>query len=787
MGQNGDERFTGAVIEHQVPTMLFGLKGKALYCDTACSASNVATNMLYQDMRVVRDSLKNYGMSFEDPLTKAVAAGSQFSNMAGPFVGLSAAHMLGVTGRSKTFDMSANGYARSEGFGSKYMCLSSELNSSFDKLVDMIGGCINQDGRSASLTAPNGPSQSALIGLSLRSANRNHLEICMTETHGTGTALGDPIETGSVKVALNPGRKDNLVYQAGKSMTGHLEMGAGSTGIIKNILAVIHQCVFGNCHLRELNSNVDPTGYPAIWPETLVEQHRNYICFGVSSFGFGGTNCRSELWGTCSRGYRRISPVTALSTGELVTRPFKSLDVVGRADALYTTCPKTGASMCWLCGEVDDRVNLMNGQHKCRCVRAEGASYEFCSLVYKGEYVLGGKDIVGAGDPAATIYMVGSWSNWTQYEEMKQTPDGTYVHAVTLGDTRSERFVLSYGADDEQALYPIVPDGSPYARIEGPDSNAAGRSWLIDGKFRNTSIGTLYQVEFKVDLNGNRSLSWEPKITDEEKESLARIVGRDLIQPVAFDHGYSIAGSWTNYRPQAMVQSSSDESIWETSFKLGVLGKVGFNIHRNGSLEQVIYPASDEDQTHLADIPATDVSIPVMGPDANHENKRWCVTGSNGEVVTVQLIVHPGALSVSVKSKNNDKVWNSPTVEKTRYYCVGSHNNWGTWAESDEQYELIEDVYEPGLFTSSVVIGEDGWQEFQIIVDKDWSRILHPNRSSPLDFAMAGSLALGPDGAQCHGLNWSVAGPMGTVFHVVLDLRSEENGPAVYFKAAKTP
>ncbi len=68
-----------------------------------------------------------------------------------------------------------------------------------DTAVGLIrGSAVNQDGRSASLTAPNGPSQVAVIEHALRNAGVGPEEVTYVETHGTGTALGDPIEFGAL-------------------------------------------------------------------------------------------------------------------------------------------------------------------------------------------------------------------------------------------------------------------------------------------------------------------------------------------------------------------------------------------------------------------------------------------------------------------------------------------------------------------------------------------------------------------------------------------------------------
>lgn len=59
-----------------------------------------------------------------------------------------------------------------------------------------------QDGRSSSLTAPNGPSQQEVILAALLSGGAEPDQVTGLEMHGTGTALGDPIEMGAATAVL---------------------------------------------------------------------------------------------------------------------------------------------------------------------------------------------------------------------------------------------------------------------------------------------------------------------------------------------------------------------------------------------------------------------------------------------------------------------------------------------------------------------------------------------------------------------------------------------------------
>ena len=65
----------------------------------------------------------------------------------------------------------------------------------------MLGSAVQQDGPSASLTAPNGSSQRRLIESVSRTISDNN-GVSSLEAHGTGTALGDPIEVCSYCLSI---------------------------------------------------------------------------------------------------------------------------------------------------------------------------------------------------------------------------------------------------------------------------------------------------------------------------------------------------------------------------------------------------------------------------------------------------------------------------------------------------------------------------------------------------------------------------------------------------------
>jgi acyl transferase domain-containing protein len=96
-------------------------------------------------------------------------------------------------------------------------------------------------------TAPNPVAQADAIRRAVRSAGVDPRTISYVETHGTGTALGDPIEVRGLTLAY--GEKslwDAAVSDGQQACTigsikpniGHLEAGAGVMGLIKVLLQV---------------------------------------------------------------------------------------------------------------------------------------------------------------------------------------------------------------------------------------------------------------------------------------------------------------------------------------------------------------------------------------------------------------------------------------------------------------------------------------------------------------------------------------------------------------------
>jgi len=275
------------------------LKGASQTINTACSAGLVAMHtgklhLKYKDF---------------DPLQAVVCGGINLAYSPIPFIGCCSGGMLSFKGRSFTFDVSADGYGRGEGGSGVYM-RNQEYTPDIFALV--AGSQSNQDGRSASITAPNGPSQEKCIRAALREGGLKPQEVDCFECHGTGTALGDPIEVGAFRRIYNAApRQHTLLVTTSKTNLGHLEGGAGMAGFIKCCMQVMRAEAAPNLHLREMNAHLDVDGFPAIFLADGLCCEYDSAYSGVSSFGFGGTNAHSMSYGknnVTSRGITNRGP-----------------------------------------------------------------------------------------------------------------------------------------------------------------------------------------------------------------------------------------------------------------------------------------------------------------------------------------------------------------------------------------------------------------------------------------------------------------------------------------------
>lgn len=259
-----------------------GLQGPCMAVDTACSSSLVAVHLACQSLRHGECDL-------------ALAGGVNAILTPDAFVCFSKWGMMAPDGRCKTFDARADGFVRGEGCGMLVLKRLADALAHHDPILALIrGSAVNQDGRSSGLTVPNGPAQQAVIQRALASAHLNPIEVSYIEAHGTGTALGDPIEVEALGKVLGAGRDDAhpLMIASVKTNLGHLESASGVAGLIKVVLSLQHEEIPPHLHLQERSPRIPWPNFPIAIPTEITPWPRSDRAriAGVSGFGFSGTN-----------------------------------------------------------------------------------------------------------------------------------------------------------------------------------------------------------------------------------------------------------------------------------------------------------------------------------------------------------------------------------------------------------------------------------------------------------------------------------------------------------------
>ncbi|WP_314615778.1 SDR family NAD(P)-dependent oxidoreductase [Streptomyces stackebrandtii] len=340
-----------------------GLMGPAVAVDTACSSSLTAVHLAGQALR-------------RDECDVAIAAGVNLILSPRSTRLIQQTNSLSPDGLCKTFDARANGFTRGEGCGVVVLKRLSEALRDGDRVHAVIrGSAVNQDGRSSGFTAPNVRAQINLIKAALEDAGLTPAAIGALEAHGTGTALGDPIEVEAIVEAL--GRRDGgapLRIGSVKTSIGHLEAASGIAGLIRGVASVKRRAVPPVVHLDTLNPRIDiaDTGIEFPRGETpWTGEDGAGDCLGISSFGMSGTNAHVV-----------IGPLTA---DELATPAADSAPVTG----FEITARSEDALRAWA-GRLADRVAEL----------PEDAYPAFAYTVTEGRARHAVRAVITAGGPA---------------------------------------------------------------------------------------------------------------------------------------------------------------------------------------------------------------------------------------------------------------------------------------------------------------------------------------------------------------------------------------------------
>ncbi|CAF0947091.1 unnamed protein product [Adineta steineri] len=266
----------------------FNLQGPNVSLDVACSSSLEAVHLAVQSLHTNEADM-------------AICGGVSAVYSPETLLWSSIMGAVSPDGRSRSFSVDANGYAKGEGLGLLLLKRLSDAERDNDRIYCVLRDALsNHDGSEDknSFAVPSAAGQTRLLNDIYKRADFDPRRIFYVEAHGTGTPVGDPIETNCLGQFFNRSCFDPpLLIGSVKSNLGHTEGTAGIAGLIKIAMCMHHRSIPPNMHFASLNPNIEAERY-----NLHVVQHCvpfpfgndiDSIAMGINSFGMGGNNAHA--------------------------------------------------------------------------------------------------------------------------------------------------------------------------------------------------------------------------------------------------------------------------------------------------------------------------------------------------------------------------------------------------------------------------------------------------------------------------------------------------------------
>ncbi|MEU5718128.1 SDR family NAD(P)-dependent oxidoreductase [Streptomyces sp. NPDC020403] len=267
------------------------LNGPSMPIDTMCSSSMTALHEACEHL-------------LHSACEVAVAGGVNLYLHPSSYVNLCGLQMLADEDKCRSFGAGGNGFVPGEGVGALVLKRLADAERDGDHIHAVIRGTsINHGGTTNGYTVPNPVAQGRVVRDALDRAGIDARTISYIEAHGTGTALGDPIEVNGLTRAFSQDTQDLRYCAIGsvKSNIGHAEAAAGIAGVFKVVLQMRHGELAPSLHADEVNPHIDFDATPFVVQRKGAEWKRPVVAVdgvssevprraGVSSFGAGGSN-----------------------------------------------------------------------------------------------------------------------------------------------------------------------------------------------------------------------------------------------------------------------------------------------------------------------------------------------------------------------------------------------------------------------------------------------------------------------------------------------------------------
>ncbi|CAF3958453.1 unnamed protein product, partial [Rotaria sordida] len=272
----------------------FDLHGPNVSLDTACSSGLQAVHLGVQALRTGEADM-------------AVCGGVNAIFTPEHLLNFSTVGAVAVDGRSQSFSIDANGYAKGEGLGLILLKRLSDAERDGDRIYcilhDVLSNHDGSEGKSG-YVVPAAVGQARLLGEIYARTQYDRNRIFYVEAHGTGTQVGDSTEANTIGKFFQRSPFDPPVLIGSvKSNIGHTEGAAGIASLIKTVMCMKHRAIPPNMHFKAYNSKIEADRFNlhvvqtmTVFPPINIDGEKEHtVAIGISSFGIGGNNAHAII------------------------------------------------------------------------------------------------------------------------------------------------------------------------------------------------------------------------------------------------------------------------------------------------------------------------------------------------------------------------------------------------------------------------------------------------------------------------------------------------------------
>uniref|UniRef100_A0A7S4UEM9 CBM20 domain-containing protein n=1 Tax=Alexandrium monilatum TaxID=311494 RepID=A0A7S4UEM9_9DINO len=397
------------------------------------------------------------------------------------------------------------------------------------------------------------------------------------------------------------------------------------------------------------------------------------------------------------------------------------------------------------------------------------------------------------------ICIVGTFDNWADVHEMSWDAEcKCYHYEIKLGSDKEESFQIVLNKDWKRCLHPDKNDANPYSayNLLGPDDRGHQLNWTI-GKHAcdQAAVGARYRVSLSIHDDGNpKKINWTrladgataaaavpASPTNASATSSAAVGTATQAEPTAAVangpaegptcsrqvqpaeaavtvqlpkyKSVCIVGEFNEWKNPVAMKWDESRRCYHHRIKLGYSKQESFQMLVDGDWTKCVHPDEPDGSFRMGSI--------VCGPDDDGHDKNWTIgldtrdKPARGVEYEVRLVLKDDGTPDAVdwlrldKSGNYEPVPEPPApVKLPEHKGVSIIGEWTNWKPQDMKWDVERRCYHV-----AVSIGRQRQESFQLLLDGDFNKCLHPSCEDGSPFTE--NRICGPDN-RGHGKNWTI-------------------------------